>query len=362
VWSDGILTDLGVLPGGNNSNTTWISDNGLVVGDSENGLVDPSSGLSEADAVLWKDGNISNLGTVQGGTQSLATTVNSGGQIAGFSNNDISDPFSLAGFSTQTRAFIFQHGSMTDLGTLGGPDALSAFINERGQIAGLSYTTSTPNSTTGIPTLDPFLWEDGIMLDLGTLGGTIGFPGGLNSRGQVIGNSDLAGDSTFHPFLWSRGKLQDLGTLGGNDGYANWINDAGDVVGEANIPVPCTACAGPGNQEYHAYLWSEGRMTDLGTVPGDKCSVAFAINHASQVVGASGICHGSLHAFLWENGGPAVDVNTLVFPKSDMNVIYPFDINDRGEIAAQAVLPNGDIHAVLLVPDRDLRSRVPNQH
>ncbi|MGB0124897.1 MAG: hypothetical protein WA419_15255 [Silvibacterium sp.] len=69
--------------------------------------------------------------------------------------------------------------------------------------------------------------------------------------------------------------------------------------------------------------------------------------------GASGICHGSLHAFLWENGGPMVDLNTLMFPKSEINVISPFEINDRGEIAAQAVLPNGDQHAVLLVQYSD---------
>lgn len=352
-WWNGVLTDVGVLPGGNNSGTTWISANGLIVGDSENGLVDPLSGLPEANAVLWEGGKIINLGTVPGGTQSLATTVNSRGQIAGFSNNDISDPFSLGGFATQTRAFLWQHGAITDLGTLGGPDALSAFVNERGQIAGLSYSNSTPNATTGMPTLDPFLWENGTMLDLGSLGGTFGFPNGLNSGGQVVGNSNLEGDLAQHPFLWSGGIIEDLGTLGGDNGEAMWINDAGDVVGSANIDVPCSGCDGPGTQEYHAFFWREGDMRDLGTVAGDKCSVAYGINARSQVVGASGICHGSLHAFLWENGGPMVDVNLLVFPKSDTNVIYPFVINDRGEIAAHAVLPNGDLHAILLVPQSD---------
>lgn len=100
-----------------------------------------------------------------------------------------------------------------------------------------------------------------------------------------MGNSDLSGDSTFHPFLWSRGTLQDLGTLGRDGGEALWFNDSGDVVGMANIPVPCAGCNGPGNQEYHVFLWSKGQMTDLGTVKGDECNVAFAINGECQVVG-----------------------------------------------------------------------------
>jgi probable HAF family extracellular repeat protein len=216
VWHNGTLTDLGVLPGGANSQTSWISGSGLIAGFSENGLIDPQTGQPAGVAVLWDGRRAINLGTVPGGTESIAISVNSRGQVTGFSNNDVPDAFSLVGFPTQTRTFLWQNGVMKDLGTLGGPDASASFVNDHGQVAGFSYTDSAVNPTTGIPTQDPFLWHNGTMTDLGTLGGTVGTANWMNNRGQVVGTSNLAGDATHHGFLWDEGKLIDLGTLGGH--------------------------------------------------------------------------------------------------------------------------------------------------
>src|SRR6266704_6033753 len=121
---------------------------------------------------------------------------------------------------------------------LGGPDALASYVNEHGQVAGFSYTDSTPNIgvqcpgavTSDLPTIHPFLWDSGTMLDLGTLGGNCGGPAVLNNRGQVIGSSTLPGDLISRPFLWDHGVITDLGTLGGENGEALAINDAGEKL------------------------------------------------------------------------------------------------------------------------------------
>ena len=346
----GVLTDLGVLPGGDASVASWISDSGLIAGQARNGLFDPLvPGWAQVRAVLWKDGEVIDLGTL-GGNESAAYSVNDRGQVVGVAVNTILDPFSF--FATQLRAFLWQDGAMQDLGSLGGPESWALFVNARGQVAGFSTTNAIFNPITMSLTTDPFLWEHGTMLDLGTLGGTSGSPYGLNNRGQVVGLSDLAGDLTAHPFLWpgADGKMQDLGTLGGSFGVAEGINDAGEVVGVAsnnNDQVPALA-----------FLWKDGVMTNLGTLKGDDCSWAFHINSKSQIVGISFPCASpvfpNFHGFLWQNGF-MTDLNSFAPPGSSLQTwgdgIF---INDRGEIAGIRVLPDGDtnfvLHAFLLIP------------
>jgi probable HAF family extracellular repeat protein len=179
------------------------------------------------------------------------------------------------------------------------------------------------------------------MTDIGSFGGTFGTPNWLNSRGQVVGNSNLAGDATHHGFLWDRGTLTDVGTLGGNNSGANWISDSGLVTGRADVA---------GSLTHHGFLWKHGVMTDLGVIDGDACSTGEAVNSRGQVVGEAGVCFVGVRPWLWENGGPMVDLNDLAVPGSGLHLQGATEINERGEIVCRGVLPNGDQHVVLLVP------------
>jgi probable HAF family extracellular repeat protein len=344
-WRNGILTNLGALAPGVDSFSFSINASGQIVGISEDGAIDLLTGFPETRGFLWQDGGMVDLGTL-GGYDSIANAINDRGQVVGGALNTTPDSFSncnqpFGPYPTQVHAFRWQDGVMRDLGTLGGNDSCALFINARGEVAGSSFTDSTPNPMTGVPTQDPFLWEGGTMIDLGSLGGTLGYPNNLNNRGEVVGQMNLAGDLTYHPFLWDRGVLKDLGTFGGDKGFADSINDAGEVVGRADLP---------GSQVHHAFLWKKGKMTDLGIPPGGgPCSTAYSINSKGQVVGDSGICNVGGPPFLWEHG-VIYNLNDLVLLGADLTLEDVDLINDRGEIPCVGTLANGDTHACLLVP------------
>jgi probable HAF family extracellular repeat protein len=329
-WQNGILTDLGALPGANNSAINGMNARGWIAGTSQNGLTDPILGIPAFVPALWKGDRLISLGTL-GGYMGIAEYVNDAGQVVGFSTVDtIPDPFSFLGAAVH--AYIWQDGEMRDLGTLGGPDSApgAGGVNQRrGLVVGWSYLDSIPNPVTGVPTAHPFLWENGKMIDLGTLGGTnCCYDVLANNRGQVAGDSNLAGDLTSHPFFWDRGVITDIGTLGGSNGQVSWLNDAGEVVGVADLP---------GDQQHDAFVWKDGVMTDLGNL--GQTSYAFCVNARHQVVGSSLATDGSYRAFLWQAGGPMIDLNTLATPTPGSVLSSAFNINERGEIAGVTAPP-----------------------
>ena len=354
LWKNGVTTDLGVLPGGVDSQVDWISANGLMAGGGDNGQQDPlNPALPQVHAILWSHGLMTDLGTLEGGYNSFAFGVNHRGEVVGQAYNTVPDVNSLYGYGYESRAFYWQNGVMQDLGTLGtGTDAIALLINQRGQVLGVSYVDSNPSAfcssfTTFSLTTGSFIWDKkNGMQDIGSLGGTCTLAYDLNNRGQVVGESSQLGDPTNLAFVWDRAAgINPLPTGANLYGAALAINDAGAIAGYGDAP----------DGQTDAILWrrtgGKWQATYLGNLHSGYCALGLSINSSGQVVGNSGPngCSTTL-AFLWEEGGPMVDLNTLIPTGSGLQLTEGHQINDRGEIAIGALDANGNNHAVLLIP------------
>jgi probable HAF family extracellular repeat protein len=200
------------------------------------------------------------------------------------------------------------------LGTLGGAytaGSSAIAINERGQVVGSSNSATIFYGQLGAG-VHAFLWENGKMRDLGTLGRNppTSAAVAISDRGEIIGNSPVTGD--WRPFLWRNGKMTGLGSLGGGHSEAVAINERGQVIGGSiPAPVPVERDYRMGGSGYtHAVLWQDGKIIDLGTLDGPDiaavdrfidrtASDARAVNERGQVVGSSMTASGRGHAVLW---------------------------------------------------------------
>ena len=338
------VTDLGTLDGGTYSLAGGLSNTGWVEGYST-----LSSGTTHA--VLWRKGIMTDLGTLGGPTSDAGWRPNDSGDAAGGSETGAVDPnaenFCGYGDNLICLPFFWRNSTrkMTALPTLGGNNAWAAGVNDQDVAVGNAENTTpepTCAGTTQVFQYEPVYWTGGRIHALPTFpGDPVGQAYSINQWGQAAGYSGNC-TTAFHALLWQNGKATNLGNLGGTQSEAIDINNWGQVSGLATLS---------GDQYYHAFLWTWGTLVDLGTLSGDVSSSGDGLNDWGQVVGGSYDASGNARAFLWQNG-VMTDLNTLIPPNSPLYLLEATGtINDSGQIAGIALqISTGDTHAFLATP------------
>jgi probable HAF family extracellular repeat protein len=255
LWSNGTTT--GIPPGGA-AQPSSINDSGLIVGTfSPSGLPGsvPTAGFSYAPGAT--------SATVLPSPVVGASGINNAGQVTG-----------SASAGANSYAFVYANGSISNLGTLGGPSSHGNGINSAGAVTGTSDTTVVGSQ-------HAFVTVGGSLKDLGTLGGLNSYGLVINTGGIVAGFSDVGpldpttGSPIQHAFLYSSGQLTDLGTLGGSNSWAHGLNDTGQVTGSAQVA----------SGDAHAFLYSSGAMHDLNQMidPATPLPPGLALNSAQGI-------------------------------------------------------------------------------
>ncbi|MBA3498221.1 MAG: DUF3466 family protein [Gemmatimonadales bacterium] len=237
-----------------------------------------------------------------GGTQSRGMAINKRGWVAGWSNRP----------DGSRRAVQWKNQSILELPTLGGPSSTVPWPgqNDKGMIVGISQTSQ----------VDP-LNEDWSC----ELGGFLPETTDLVCRG----------------FVWEDGVMRPLPTLGGTHGFATGVNNRRQIVGWAETRVHDPTCTDAQVLQFRAVLWepsngkkSEIRKRELPPFPDDSTSAATAINDRGQAVGISGECDqavgrfSALHAVLWDKHGKVTEIPNL----GGKTWHTPMDINDAGDV------------------------------
>jgi probable HAF family extracellular repeat protein len=353
------VQDLGLV-GGSPGEPYFIANNGLSAGAAV-------TANNQSHATVWFMGFKLDLATPGlGGLNSLASSVNDKGQVVGGAQTTVANSEDFCGFnsygvaksSTACLPFVFQNGVMTKLPTLGGPNGIANSINNRSEAAGWAETINKdPNPACGVLQFQPVVWGTTSTRTLPTFpGDPDGVAAWINDNGQVVGATGTCGafnpnSGLFlvekHAMLWEAGAAINLGNLGGtgtNGGHhACAINNRGQVVGHSDLT---------GDTTFHTFLWTwETGMKDIGTLPGDFASTAVSINDPGVIVGLSLDSNFNSRAFVWESG-TMTDLNAVLTSNPQkLYLLLAYSINAGGEIVGLASTANGDLHGFLAIPD-----------
>lgn len=315
-WRNDAITDLGAPPA---SSDIWdafgVNNRGEFVGAA---FTLAAEGESQEIALpyYWPRGAPSRILPTLGVANAGANGINDLGEIVGSASpNMVNDPSDLLGFPYQIHATVWNQGVINDLGTLGGPSSGGLAINNRGDVAGTADIDTTINPVIGFYRVHAALWM------------------------QTTG---------LHPVV------TDLGTLAhqpdNSISYGEDINELGQVVGWSLTDVSDTCFGGP---QQWGFRWQHGVMRGLPPLARDCDAMAIEVNNRGQVVGTSfGLSATGTFVrrpVLWIND-QAIDLTTLIPAFSGWTLIAANGINDVGEIVGYGINPQGNIHAYLLRP------------
>jgi probable HAF family extracellular repeat protein len=352
------ITDLGVNNSKDNfsmamglNNQGWAENMDGTVNPPENSLF---TSVSRGRAVISIYGFNIDLGTLgKPGANSWINWggINDRGEAVGMSETAVLDPSGedICGFGTFLTCvpFLWRDGQMSALPTVGGNNGQASAINNRGEAVGFAETADADPTCPPSPAEVPVLWDKGQAHALPLVGtDPDGFAFGINDRGEAVGYSGNCFFAT-HAVVWKNNTavvLQDLGGTKSNVAYV--INNLGQIAGKVRSADGTT---------YVAALWQpDGTLTNLGILPGDFAAFATGINDRGQVVGNNFDSNFNWsHGFFWQND-VMTDLNELIPEDSGLFIISASNINERGQISGMATVQTGphagDIHAFLLTP------------
>lgn len=299
---DWTFVDLGELRPGGQSFGIAVNDRDMVAG-----YAGAPSGAMHG--ILWQDGVLHDLGVPPGAAEVFVTDMNADGRILGE--------------TIDGDAVTWKDGTWTFVGLR----ADVAAINRHGAIAGTTFNGGVERA---------FVLRDGVLTELGTLdGGIASRATAMNDAAHVVGRASVSQDIA-HAFLWANGDMRDLGTLGRRSSFATAINNRDVVVGVASDDdrSPVTG-----------FLWY-GRMFRL--LPGFTGVFPTAINQHTDIVGR---IESRNTAFLAADG-ELVSLDALAAVRaSRFSGLTPNAINDHRWIVGTGVAPSGGEHAFLLIPN-----------
>lgn len=329
------ITDLGTLKGRKSSTANAINERGQVVGASGHGF-------------LWEKGRMTDLGAIPSpaeNTESKAFGINRKGQVVGSMGGYFL--LSMTGLH-EAGAFLWEDGQIHQLGGKKDWSTFEAFdINDRGWVVGSDGYRGFLWRYGRFKTIYPLSKRPSGNATKATA---------INSRGQIAGGTTVyqahkgdswaggGGGTVVHAFFWQNGKMKDLGTLDPlKDSVATDLNEKGQVVGDAGETATWQSCSVYGITR--AFLWDRGRMKPLPMLSDSEKSQAHALNNHGEIVGRSGE-----RAVLWRNG-QVFDLNGALPKDSGWTLVEANDINDKGQIVgAGRKNGNPELQAFLLTP------------